>query len=133
MTRTRVLRLAFSLTLTLALATTLAAAEERFRFDSDRLTLVNLIGEISVSGHDGSGIDVVVQRRGADGADIDIEQDDGSRAELVLDFPGKSFTYPRMRRGQKKRFSFDGDGAGGLWGALFGRGQIKVSGNPTLM
>jgi hypothetical protein len=78
--------------------------EERISLDAQELALTNLIGEVDLEGHDGSGFEVLVQVKGKDaGRDkVRIETKKGDHAEVNVIFPvgedGK-FVYPRLGSG----------------------------------
>ena len=67
----------------------LAGFDQERSFQTDSLTVHNMIGEIRVSGHGGSGFDVLVHVRGDDASEelIRIEVDEGSSPELAVLFP----------------------------------------------
>lgn len=101
--------------------------EETFRFDAESLSVANLIGAVTVEGHDGSGFEVLVEVRGSDAAAdrVEFETDDGRRARLTVHFPDEDrFVYPELGRG---RVRMDRDGGGGGW-SLFGGDRLEVRG-----
>ena len=118
----------------LALIATPALAgtvKEQRSFNSESLTVRNLIGEITVEGHSGSDFEVDITIQGKDATSGLISIDD-SDDQLDLKFPSKAkFVYPRLGKGSRTKFSVK-DGDNDWLGALlsFGRdsGRIEVSG-----
>jgi len=121
--------------LSLAMALVLAAGtvqadefDETFTFDAPLLRVSNLIGEIKIEGHAGSGFEVVAQVRGADASadEIQFETDTGKDAMLEVVFPDEDrFVYPRM--GARSRSTFN-MGRGDSWG-WFRRDRIEIRGS----
>jgi len=113
------------------------AAEQHRSFDVKQLELRNLIGSITVSGHDGAAFEVTVQPGGKDAANGVPElivDENGERAELTLRFPeSRRFVYPALGSGSTATFDPDEDDAdrnwlGALVHGLFGK-RITVSGS----
>lgn len=110
----------------LAVAPASAAGKETRTFSSNRLEVRNLIGEVRVEGHRGSGFEVEVEFHGADAAHEAIELG-GDDETLIIRFPAASdFVYPALGRsttnlngGDSKWLSSVGAG---------GRTTIKSSG-----
>ncbi len=105
-----------------------ADAEERRTFDSKELTIRNLIGEVKVSGHSGSGFEVTIRVRGKDSTTPGVDIDAGA-SELAIRFPEASkYVYPALGAGSRTTFGPDEDDRGWL-AALFGKGQVTVVGS----
>jgi hypothetical protein len=109
--------------------------EERRSFESEKLTINNLIGEITVTGHSGSAFEVLIRIQGRDASDaagLEILSNDGARGQLTVKFPNADrFVYPRLGSGSRTTFSPNRgeDGwLGEIFGGLFGK-KIKVSGS----
>jgi hypothetical protein len=86
-----------------------AEFDERHTFDATDLTVRNLIGEVRVGAHDGSGFDVRVHVRGADASPelIQIDTAKGSKSKLIVAFPiddERNYVYPAL--GPKSKTSF---------------------------
>jgi len=111
------------------LAGTASAFEERASLSADTLILRNLIGQIEVVGHGGAEFEIEIHVQGSDATPdrVQIEIDDGRRAEVNIRFPldeSKRYVYPKTHG--ETSFSIDDDG--GSWLAkLFGSGNIKIS------
>lgn len=123
--------------LALALASVASAGfDEQHSFDASKLTVNNVIGEITVSGHSGSEFEVEVHVRGADASRdlIEIRTRDGSHSELSVIFPVKSeknYVYPELGFGSRSSFTVSRDGESwlsALLGSLGGR-KITVRGS----
>lgn len=96
--------------------------DENHRFDSDSLTVSNLIGRIEIGPAAGDEFEVEVSVRGADGvpANIGIEERSGSRAELRVVFPieeERRFVYPEFSRRRAHLWSRE-QGSGSLLGEI---------------
>ena len=82
----------------LAVAPASAAGKETRTFSSNRLEVRNLIGEVRVESHRGSGFEVEVDFQGADAAREAIELA-GDDETLIIRFPEASdFVYPALGR-----------------------------------
>ena len=107
-------------------APALAAKEETVRFDVDRLTVRNVIGEVRVEDHGGSGFEVVIRPGGRDAAESAIRLD--RRDDLLaIGFPkdANEFVYPALGDGDTTLRSRDSN-----WlSDLIGPGRIKVRGS----
>jgi Toastrack DUF4097 len=119
----------------LSLATTSAWAEfdEDYTFDSKRLQIYNLIGEVHVEAAAGSAFEVELHALGddADRDALDIETDDGSKARLLVGFPlddEREYVYPRWNKRSSTSFTMSRDHEDGWLRKLFGRDRIKVRG-----
>lgn len=102
--------------------------DESFTFDATTLRVSNLIGAISVEGHDGSGFEVVAHVRGDDASrdEIQFETEEGRGATLEVVFPDEDrFVYPEL--GRRSRMSFN-MGRGDDWG-WFRRDRIEIRGS----
>ena len=108
------------------LAGTAAAADfsETKSFSTDSLTVTNLIGEVRVTGHKGSGFEVVVDVQGDDASrdEVQVETDHDS---LTVVFPKtKRYVYPELDAHDEITFRPNDNDS---WiGALLGS-QVKVS------
>ena len=99
---------------------------ETERFSSNSLTVTNLIGEVRISGHDGSDFEVVVEVQGGD-ASRDNVRVKTTGSSLIVEFPdSKRFVYPELGR---SNVSFRPNANGGWLDALLGRGEVKVRGS----
>jgi hypothetical protein len=79
-----------------------ALAQNEWSFDGDRLLVTNLIGEVTVKGHDGSRIMVRAQPQGDDARLLDFQVKQGDRAEFHVVYPFQqslSYSYPERRGG----------------------------------
>lgn len=95
-------------------------------FSSSSLTLTNLIGEVRVTGHRGSGFEVVVAVHGKDASRDAVKLETGGDSLTIVLPESKTYRYPGL--GSADSVSFDpDDGDGGWLGALLGRSQIKVT------
>ncbi len=110
-----------------ALAGTANAAgfSETKSFSTNSLTVTNLIGEIHVTGHSGSGFEVVVNVQGDDASREEV-QVETSRSSLTVIFPkSKKYVYPAL--GTKREVSFRMNDSDSWIGALLGRSQVKIN------
>ena len=101
-----------------------AGTQETLSFNSPRLRVKSLIGEVTVEPHSGSGFEVVVDTQGKDAREgaVVLGREEG---ELTIGFAGnpRNFVYPRIK-GTTAISTDDG------WLArLLGSGRIKVSGS----
>ncbi len=103
-----------------------AAVEENASFNTDRLTVRNLIGEVRIEGHGGSDFDVSVRIRGRD-AKAGLIRLDKSDDELQIVFPQNQsdYVYPALGDG-KTSLSVKN---GGWISRLLGTGRIEVRGS----
>ena len=110
-----------------------AEFQRSFDFASESLRVGNLIGAITVEGHDGSGFLVEVDVRGEDATEdlLDFRTDDGRTASLMIVFPEdeRRYVYPELGRNSRSSFSRNRGDRGGWWGELFGRNKIEVRGS----
>ncbi|MFH1842638.1 MAG: DUF4097 family beta strand repeat-containing protein [bacterium] len=124
--------------------TSLATAGEftrEFTIDADQFQLINLIGEIQLVASDGDDIEILIEVSGDDADEdlIEIEVNEGRRAEVAILFPigeERNYVYPKLGRGSRTTINMSSDhgdhGDTGSWlhklfGGLHGQ-QIKVSG-----
>lgn len=110
-----------------ALAGTANAAgfSETKSFATNSLTVTNLIGEIRVTGHDGSGFEVIVDVQGDDASREEVRIET-SRNSLTVVFPkSRKYVYPAL--GAEHEISFRMSDSDSWLGALLGRSQVKVS------
>ena len=119
----------------LVLAAVPATAQNEWTFEGDRLLITNMIGEVTVRGHDGSRIIVRATPQGDDAGMLDFQVKQGGRAEFHVVYPlaeSQSFSYPR--RGGSSEFraenwidesSFLED----LYSGVSGRARIKIRDN----
>jgi len=95
-------------------------------FSSDTLTLTNLIGEVTISGHRGSGFEVVVHVQGDDASRDSVRLETG-RDRLTIAFPdSKKYVYPALENDHEVNFQ-PNDGDGGWLSSLLGGDRIKVT------
>ena len=93
-------------------------------FSTDSLTVTNLIGEIRVTGHNGSGFEVVVDVKGDDASREKVQIETG-RNSLTVAFPkSKKYVYPAL---SADKISFRPNDEGSWIGALLGNSKIEVS------
>jgi len=86
----------------LTLAAAPATAQNEWTFDGDRLLVTNLIGKVTVKGHDGSRIVVRASPGGDDAGVLDYQVKQGGSAEFHVVYPlaeSQSYSYPRRRGG----------------------------------
>ncbi len=77
-----------------------ATAQNEWSFEGDRLLVTNLIGEVTVKGHEGSRIVVRVSPGGDDADLLDFQVKQGGKAEFHVVYPlGESLSYSYPRRG----------------------------------
>jgi hypothetical protein len=122
------------------LATPLLANEftEQFTLKADKLVLVNLIGEVSVTQASGSVFEIEVAVQGEDASRdlIQIESDEDRKATVVVKFPTdeeRNYVYPKLGRNAKTTITFHGeDHNNSNWLAKLFHGshrKIKVTGS----
>jgi len=89
----------------LALAAVPATAQNEWTFEGDRLLVSNMIGEVTVKGHDGSRIIVRATPQGDDAGMLDFQVKQGGRAEFHVVYPlAQSLSYRYTRRGGSSEF-----------------------------
>jgi Putative adhesin len=114
--------------LVLAARPAAAAAEERRSFDTNELTIRNLIGAVKVSGTSGSKFEVTIRVQGKDSTTPGVDIDASSN-ELTIKFPEASkYVYPALGPGSRTTFGPDEDDRGWL-AALLGAGRVTVVGS----
>ena len=103
-----------------------AGLEQTRSFDSDRLTVRNLIGKVTVEGHGGSGFEVTVNVQGRDAKDgaIRLEQE-GDELNIVFPESQRDYVYPALGSGDS---SISVNGSSWLL-KLLGGGRINVKGS----
>jgi hypothetical protein len=101
-----------------------AGMQETLSFDSDRLHVKSLIGQITVESHSGSGFEVVVDTQGKDAREgaVRLEQETD---ELLIGFTGGAREYVDTRLKGSTSISTDN----GWLSRLLGSGRIKVRGS----
>lgn len=112
---------------------------ETLSLDASRLTVLDLIGEVRVVGHDGPRFEVEISVQGEDAGRevVKIERTEGSDAEIRVAFPVKDesrFVYPRLGRGTTTTIALTGrrEDRGSLLEEMLrylGARKIRVSGN----
>ncbi len=120
----------------LMLAALPARAQQEWSFEGNELLVTNLVGEITVRGHDGSRIVVRVQPLGDDADVIRFEVKRGGDAEFHVVFPleqSTRYSYPR-RRGGRTEFRLESwrDESAFLeeiYSGISGRERIEVGGD----
>jgi DUF4097 and DUF4098 domain-containing protein YvlB len=101
-----------------------AGFSETKKFSTDSLTVTNLIGEVRVIGHRGSGFEVVVDVQGDDASRDEVRIDTGSESLTVVFPKSKNYVYPNLDSHSSVSFQ---PNEGGSWlGSLMGS-KIKVS------
>jgi hypothetical protein len=127
----------------LAMGSAVPAGAENFdqslSLSGESLVLVDLIGEITVEGHDGSEflVDVHVQGEDASKKTIKIESDEGRKSRVIVQFPldeESHYVYPRMGRGSRTTFQLrNGHEENSSWLdkllQAVGQDRIRVSGS----
>ncbi len=115
------------------LSATPASAQQEWSFEGDQVLVSNLVGDITVRGHDGSRI-MVRARPGGDDADmLDFQVKQGGNAEFHVVYPldrELEYNYPRRGGGRvqirveswRKVSSFMED----LYGGVSGRDEIAI-------
>ena len=119
----------------LVLAAAPATAQNEWTFEGERLLVTNMIGEVTVRGHDGSRIIVRATPQGDDAGMLDFQVKQGGRAEFHVVYPlgqTQSFSYPR--RGGSSDFRADNwiDESSfleDLYSDVRGRDRIKIRDN----
>lgn len=110
----------------------LAGFDKQQTFQADSLTVNNLIGEVRVSSHAGSGFEVLVRVRGEDASPdlIQIRTKDGAVPELSVVFPvdeKRNYVYPALGAGSRTSFTFKKDGGSWLAELLGSLGSRKIT------
>jgi hypothetical protein len=111
-------------------------AQEEYSFEGNELLVTNLVGEVTVRGHDGSRIVVRTNTGGDDAGVIRFEVKEGGRAEFHAVYPleqSLSYHYPRRRGGHteirvenwRDESSFLED----VYSGIRGRSKIEVGGD----
>lgn len=121
------------------MATTTWAEEftESFQFTGERLILVDLIGQVEISGHEGDEFLVEVHVQGEDASReiIQFDQKSGSTSELWIHFPiedERDYVYPRLGRRSTTTFQSGRSDRDSFLGQLLDLAQgdrITVSGD----
>ena len=109
------------------------------------LTVYNLIGEVRLEPHAGSGFEVIVKAGGRDAnrdsLKLDVKEESGSGSRVTVVFPvdsQTSYVYPALGRGSSTTFNLDGkhrkqnDGWMAALGSFFSGwsgAEIKVRGS----
>jgi hypothetical protein len=116
-----------------ALAAEPVSAQQEWSFEGDQVLVSNLIGNITVSGHDGSRIVVRVRPGGDDSDILDYQVKEGGRAEFHVVYPLEQeldYSYPRRGGGSmetrveswRKASGFMED----LYGGVSSRDRIRI-------
>lgn len=119
----------------LGLAAEPAVAQQEWSFEGDEVLVSNLIGEVTVRGHEGSRIVVRVRPGGNDSGILDYQVKQGSSAEFHVVYPVADvldYDYPRRRGGRteirvegwRRASSFMED----LYSGVSGRDKIQIRG-----
>ncbi len=125
--------IAVAVLLLLGSGVALAGFDVTLDVEGDELTFANVIGEITVEGHNGNAYEIVVHVRGEDATRdrVRVVQDDGRRARVAVEFPldeSRDYVYPGMRA-NKTEFTFDEGGRGWIARMLGGdRIEVRQSG-----
>jgi hypothetical protein len=111
-----------------------ALAQEEYSFEGDQLLVSNLIGNITVSGHDGSRIIVRARAEGDDAGVLDFQVKEGGRAEFHVVYPLDDelrYSYPRRGNGRTQinvgSWRDDSSFLEDLYGDLSSRDKVEVS------
>lgn len=110
-------------------------AQREWSFEGNELLVTNLVGEVTLRGHDGSRIVVRARPGGDDAGKIEFEVRRGDRAEFHAVYPlGESmkYSYPRRRHGRTrfrleswvKHSAYLGD----IYSDLSDRSRIEIGG-----
>lgn len=112
-----------------ALATA-SPAGDHASITGSNVAIYNLAGEARLEAGSGSAVQVTVNRGGADGDRLDLEQGPiGGRSTLRVVYPSNRIVYPKMGRFSNTTVHVRDDGTfGGKEGSWFG-GSVKVSGS----
>lgn len=108
------------------------AAQQEWSFEGDRLLVSNLVGEVTVRGHDGSRIVIRAQPGGDDAGLLDYQVKQGGHAEFHVVFPlGESLSYAYPRGGGSTRTSVrswrdDSSLLEEIYSGLSGRDRIEI-------
>lgn len=87
------------------LVATPGRAQQEWSFEGDQLLVTNLIGEVTVRGHDGSRISVRANPGGDDAELLDFQLKREGEAEFHVIYPlerSRSYSYPRLRGGRTR-------------------------------
>lgn len=113
-----------------------ALAQEEYSFEGDQLLVTNLIGNITVSGHDGSRIIVRARAEGDDAGVLDFQVKQGGRAEFHVVYPLDDelrYSYPRWGHGRTQinvgSWRDDSSFLEDLYGDLSRRDKVEVRGD----
>jgi len=126
-------RLALAALVLLSLPALAGEFTRDFSTDADELVLKNLVGHVTVLPARGDDYQITVHVRGDDADEdlINIELDDGRKAELLVAFPveeHRRYVYPELGRGETTIWQPDGDNDGGWLSKLWrGMGGDKVT------
>jgi hypothetical protein len=83
-----------------------AWAQQEWSFEGDRLLVTNLIGEITVRGHDGSRIVIRAEPGGSDAQLLDYQIKRGGEAEFHVVYPLGEETHLKAPAGYRGRTEF---------------------------
>jgi hypothetical protein len=127
---------AFALVL---LAADAAWAQQEWSFEGDQLLVTNLVGEVTVRGHDGSRIIVQAQPGGDDAGMISFEVKHNGHAEFHAVFPleeSLSYSYPH-RRGSRTQIHLrnwvrESSVLEDIYSGLSDRDRIEIGGRGDL-
>lgn len=113
-----------------------AQAQEEWSFEGDRLLVTNLVGEVTVRGHDGSRIIVRAQPGGDDADALNFQVKQDGQAEFHVVFPLSDFDevhYPRRRGGSSQfrveSWTDESSFLEDLYSGISGRKRIKIGGD----
>jgi hypothetical protein len=120
----------------LFLAAVPASAQQEWSFEGNKLLVTNLVGEVTVRGHDGSRIIVRAEPGGDDADFLTYEVQRGGDAEFHVVYPlgtATEYYYPR-RRGGSTQFRLENwvDESSfleSLYSDISGRTRIEVGGD----
>ncbi|MGD8867259.1 MAG: DUF4097 family beta strand repeat-containing protein [Gemmatimonadales bacterium] len=116
-----------------------ARAQQEWSFEGDRLLVTNLIGEITVRGHDGSRIIVRARPGGSDANLLDYQLQRGGQAEFHVVYPLDRATHFRAPAGWGGRTDFrleswvrDSDFLKEVYSDISDRERIRIGGGGDL-
>jgi hypothetical protein len=111
-------------------------AQQEWSFEGNELLVTNLVGEVTVRGHDGSRIIVRAQPGGDDAETITFEVKEGGQAEFHAVYPLDQTTeihYPRRRGGSSEfrleSWTDESSFLEDLYSGISGRERIRIGGD----
>ncbi|KPK83171.1 MAG: hypothetical protein AMS25_00775 [Gemmatimonas sp. SM23_52] len=130
---------ALAATALVLLAADAACAQQEWSFEGDQLLVTNLVGEVTVRGHDGSRIIVRAEPGGDDGGMISFEVKHNGHAEFHAVYPleqSLSYSYPYRRGGRTqielRNWVSESSFLEDIYSRLSGRDRIEIGGRGDL-